>query len=390
MPVAVVKCKQVKSGLNGGQKMRLHNSVINRDFDLYTSLIQSGEDVNQSDEDGNTVLHLIAKNKRTDSVAHSITSMFSSKVESPHDWICATDGRNIAIADLAIVQNKSLDTCMHIAIENENWEFAVLMQQRLCYQLHPDKLRRNKFGLTEYELALVLYGIRGRNNQIDAVFGEMAKVYSSGLGFRYSPFTEEVGIEGGFLALKMAVKAVKMIKLPLKNGNVVNYPLSADHKLFKIANENEYPSPHAEFDDEIHLDALYEAINVPYRVAATRVAAAKKDRDKLRDTIMMELPHLPYDNWLEEDPKFVYSFFEQYAEVLVCKNYHQSQIISTLRELSRGKPMMCESRNCDEIITDLKLAYNADAFLPYSRILEILIAKFTTISCQLKCGTCGK
>lgn len=363
--------------------MRLHNSVINRDFDLYTSLIKSGEDVCQTDEHGNTALHLIAKNKVSDSITHSITSMFSSKVESPHDWICATRGRNIDIVDLAVIQNKSFDTCMHIAIENENWEFAALMQQRLCYQLHPDKLRRNKFGLTEYELALVLYGIRGRSNQIDAVFGEMAKVYCSGLGFSYSPFTQEVGIDGGFLALKRAVKAVKMIKLPLKNGNVVNYPLSVDHKLFKIANENEYPSPHAEFDDEIHLDVLYEAINVPYRVAATRVAAAKKDLDELRYTIMMELPHLPYDNWLDEDPKFVYSFFEQYAEVLVCKNYYKSQIISTLRELSRGKPMIYDSQNCDEIIMDLKLVYNTDAFLPYSRILEILIAKFTSLSTSL-------
>lgn len=370
--------------------MRLHNAVINREFDLYTSLIKSGEDVYQSDDDGNTVLHLIAKNKRTDSVAHSITSMFSSKIESPHDWICATGGRNIDIVDLAVVQNKSLNTCMHIAIENENWEFAALMQRRLCYQLYPDKLRRNEFGLTEYELALVLYGIRGRSNQIDTVFGEMAKVYCSEVGFSYSPFTEEVGIKGGFLALKKAVKAVKMIKLPLENGNNVDYPLPADHKLFKIANENEYPSPHAEFDDEIHLDALYEAINVPYRVAATRAAAAKKDRDNLRYTITMELPHLPYDNWLEEDPKFVYSFFEQYAEVLVCKNYHKSQIISTLRELSREKPMIYDSQNCDEIIMDLKLVYNTGAFLPYSRVIEILIAKFTTLSCQFKCGTCGK
>ena len=105
---------------------------------------------------------------------------------------------------------------------------------------------------------------------------------------------------------------------------------------------------------------------------------------------MMELPHLPYDNWLEEDPEFVYSFFEQYAEVLVCKNDHKSQIIDTLRELSRGKPMMHDSRGCDEIIMDLKRVYNTDDFLPYSRILEILIAKFTTLSRQLKCGTCGK
>lgn len=366
--------------------MRLHDSVINGDFDLYASLIKSGEDVYQTDEYGNTVLHLIAKNKRNNSVTHSISSMFSSKVESPQDWISATDGRNIAIVDLAVVQNKSLDTCMHIAIENENWEFAALMQQRLCYRLHPDKLRRNMFGLTEYELALVLYGIRGRPNQIDVVFGEMAKVYSSGLGFSYSPFTEEVGIRGGLLALKMAVKAVKMIRLPLENGNTVDYPLSADHKLFKIANENAYPSPYAEFDDEIHLDTLYEAINVPCRVAATRAAAAKE----LRDTIIMELPHLPYDNWLEEDPKFVYSFFEQYAEVLLCKNYDKYQIISTLRELSRRTPMMCDSRNCDEIIMDLKLAYNTEDFLPYSRILEAMITKFTTLSNQFKCVTCGK
>ena len=359
--------------------MRLHNSVITRDFDLFNSLIKSGEDVYQTDEYGNTALHLIAKNKISDSITHSITSMFSSKIESPYDWICATS-RNITIADLAVVQNKSLDTCMHIAVENENWAFASAMQQNLYYHVHPDRLRRNGFGLTEYELALVLYGIQGRSKQIDVVFGEMAKVYCSGLGFSYSPFTEEVGIRGGFLALKTAVKAVKMIRLPLENGNTVDYNLSQDDKLFKIASENEYPSPHAEFDDEIHLDALYEAINVPYRVVATRVAAAEKARDDVRYTIMLELPHLPYDNWLEDDPKFVYSFFEQFAEVLVCKNYSKSQIIFTLRELSKEKPTMCGSRNCDEIITDIKDVYNSEAFLPYSRILENLIAKFTVLS----------
>jgi hypothetical protein len=157
---------------------------------------------------------------------------------------------------------------MHIAIENQNWAFAGSLQGRhLNYALYPDRLRRNSFGLTEYELALVLYGIRGRAKELDAVFGEVSKIYCAPLESYFSPFSEARHISDGFLALKKATKAVKMIQLPLRNGNIISYNLSPTDELFKIANEDEYPSPHARFEDKQHLESLYMAIGAPHGAA---------------------------------------------------------------------------------------------------------------------------
>jgi len=132
------------------------------------------------------------------------------------------------------------------------------------------------------------------------------------------------------------------------------------------------------------LYSLFDFYSVPELHEEIDVeAAAKKVRDDVRYSIMQELPHLLYDNWLEDDPEFVYSFFEQFAEVLVCKNYSTNQIVTTLRELSRGNSEMLSYCNYDEIIMDLKVVYNSDAFLPYSRILEKLIVKFTVLSLEM-------
>lgn len=280
--------------------MNLHEAIRCRDFELFQSLLKSGANIAQLDAHGNTVLHELARNVFSHTVNSEVMQIFKPKAQV-FDWLSAIMGavpwekdRNTKIK-FAEIQNKLMDTCMHVAINHENWEFAGLMKQNYWFG-KLSTLKKNDSGLNEYELCIKLYGTRGRK------------------------------------------------------------------QLYSLFDFYSAPKLHEEIDVE---------------------AAAKKVRDDVRDTIMTELPHLPYDNWLEDSPEFVYSFFEQFAEVLVCKNYSKNQIITTLRELSRGNPVMHSYCNYDEIIMDLKIVYNSDAFLPYSRILEKLIAKLTVLSLEM-------
>lgn len=243
--------------------MKLHEAVKAKDYKLFESLLNSGHDICEVNQFGDTVLHLLAQNKESESVVGGIFSSLSSKAKL-HDWLFLIQSsveKNIktqhSMSDFATMQNILSQTCMHIAIKNENWEFAYFMQKNyLHYKIYPNRLKRDDHGFTEYELALALYGIWGRSDEMNAVFGDLAKFSIQDLGY-FSPFTKNNSIIYGLKETKKAMKAVKIISLPLKEGNNFNYILQMNNELFQYAIEDEYPSAFASFNEDSHWHSLY-------------------------------------------------------------------------------------------------------------------------------------
>lgn len=133
--------------------MNLHDAIKCRNFELFQSLLKSGANIAQLDAHGNTVLHELAGNVFSHTVNSEVMQIFKPKAQV-FDWLSAIMGavpwekdRNTKI-EFAEIQNKFMDTCMHVAINHENWEFAGLMKKNYWF-CNLSTLKKNDSGLNE-------------------------------------------------------------------------------------------------------------------------------------------------------------------------------------------------------------------------------------------------
>lgn len=242
--------------------MSLYNLVRCRDFKSFEALISSGEDLTKTDEYGNTILHALAAKKEDESMTSALRAriFLTPKLLDWHyairsSFYTKTRGTNSdqekAFGEFVRTQNYRGDTCLHVAVEEDNWNFAsFITTHHYHFKIYDGLLKRNSAGLTEYELALLLYGTRGRREHLGCVFGDYAEVW---------PCVRDLpGLEIG---LKAAAKAQKYVKVGLKNGRTIDYRIGPEDELYVFAREQEYPSPHATFDDPTHLLQLRTRLN---------------------------------------------------------------------------------------------------------------------------------
>lgn len=220
--------------------MSLHHSADALDYDAFSAKLQQGQDILAVDKFGNTVLHVLGRHNWKQSLADSVSGFFKPRI-GLIQWVAtirsALHGKT-SFHEFASIRNKALDSCMHAAIDSENWEIAYALHYTgLNYQVYPQCLTRNAHGLNEYELFLVRYGISGEKETFDVLFK---------------------GFSRTLLDVKIALKAVKVVRLTKKFDDDKEVFLSPDHKLFSCAADEDYPSPFANFSNESDLTALYD------------------------------------------------------------------------------------------------------------------------------------
>lgn len=238
--------------------MSIFDAIAQKDLDNFIRQLKVPGNVLSRDEYGYTILHRLALITDFGSTKAALASIFSSK-HNLRSWLIEIGWHKVR--ELILIQNTAQQTCMHIAVENDNWTFAGALAGELNYRQCPENLRRNRLGLTEYELAIVLYGVSGRTEGIRAVFGGIDRVYAGQLG-EVTPFRGASDIYDSLPIFKKAAKAVKVVRLPLKNGNTINVTIPFDDPRYQIAQENDYPSGYATIEDPEEIGKLYEEQNI--------------------------------------------------------------------------------------------------------------------------------
>lgn len=280
--------------------MDLHAAIRSQNYDLFTQLIVSGADITQLDQHQNTVLHTLAATPMKSSTASDIKSLFTFQ-PSMIDWLVKIRDRAPSqdMTSFALVQNKKLETCMHIAITCQNWWFATLVQRDyLQYFLHPSRFRRNELGLNEYEYFLFNYGFNGQKEELVSIFAHYVDSHTM------------------LTAIKTAAKSVKLI-----NTGEDKIYLHVDHELFSKAIEEDYPSPYASFESERDLTSLCKEKGVVDPNAET-IKYHKKELIKLISSISNQTSTPELSKKLLLDlMEFLYSRGMRYQEQ---KNYIRS------------------------------------------------------------------
>ena len=327
-------------------------AISQKDFDRFKQLIGNGMDVSQRLDSNNTLLHFLASVEWELSTSQSVKSLFRYTV-TIIDWlqeIQLSMPKNKPLKEFFTLQNDMGQTCMHVAITNENWIFAtaILHSFRINYRVDGDDMyRRDQLGLTESERFLILYGIKGREKQFHALF-ENKKC--------------------SILELKSASKAFKVINLNYEKFAV--FPSS--HRFYKSAIERDYPSPYAEIEDPFLLEQVYEENGI--------VDPTKESRDTEHWYIQYELDHLTYDGSLNEDPEHIMSFLKSYADVLWYQNHKKSYIITCVSEFCKETPSIYMANLSEEIVSDLHKASKLDSFSQYAQLISKLIIKFSNLT----------
>lgn len=239
--------------------MSILDSIAQRNFSEYLLYLKDKQNLRAQDEFGNTILHRLAEVDDWDKPKAVLASVFSNKY-SLRSWLVEI-GKD-TILELAQIQNNAQDTCIHTAVKRDNWAFAASLGPILNYRAYPDRLKRNKMGFTEYELAMVLYGVCGRTDGVRSIFDGIDRVYAGSLG-EVTPFRGAVDINDSFPILKRAAKAVKVVILPLENGNQIKAAISSTDAVYETAVEADYPSPYSTIEDMNEINKLYESRNIP-------------------------------------------------------------------------------------------------------------------------------
>lgn len=223
-------------------RYQIEQAIHNKNYDRFEQIINSGVDISQSvDSNNNTLLHILACHNWELSATQSVKSLFKY-TPTIVDWIIKIRSSIPETAELKkffCLQNDQSQTCMHIAITNENWSFAnaILGLFYINYDIDTDLLRRDQLGLTEPELFLILYGIKGQEKQFKKLFRN----------YEYS-----------IRSLKSASKAFKLINLNYEKSAV----LPSTHNLYNSAIELDYPKAYAEIADPLLLEQVYEENDV--------------------------------------------------------------------------------------------------------------------------------
>jgi len=208
--------------------MDLHQTVRSNDFTSFNTLLENGADVTQLNH-GNTLLHSLAESYIEPNLVKSLVSIIKHR-PTLVDWLIEIE-RYISkkhILDFVLIQNNHQNTCMHVAIEKENWAFAGLVQNMyLNYRVNQNYLRKNYYGLNEYEYFLFNYGFNGFKNYRESLFW--------------------IDTQNNILTtIKCVSKAIKIVKVE-NNFYYLHNKSSHFNKVIEI----EYPNPLASFATEI-------------------------------------------------------------------------------------------------------------------------------------------
>lgn len=329
----------------------LQQSITQKDYDRFTQLLDSGVDVTQRIFDNNTVLHLLACVDWKLSATLSVVKSLFGTTPTIVDWltrISLSMPKTMTLKEFFSLQNDLSQTCMHTAITNENWIFAevILKSFNLRYGFNVD-MCRDQGGLTESERFLILYGLKGRVEQFQMLFGKR---------------------ECSIASMKSACKAFKIVKL--NNERFALLPSS--HRIFRSANELSYPEPYAEIDDPLLLEQVYDENGVE--------DPNRKVREHSRWALHQELDHISYDGHLHEEREHIRSFLEAYIDQLSARNLDKAYINYCIREFCNEIPRIHSEDLREEVIVDLKKVSALDSFSRYAQLISKLIAKFNKSS----------
>ena len=325
----------------------LQQAVQLKDFESFSRLVDSGADVSQRLFNNDTLLHLLARIDWSQSTTQSVKSIFRP-TPTIMDWlqkIRSSLQRTMPIKEFFTLQNDLSQTCMHAAITNENWIFSksVLTSFYINYHVDSSLYRRDQQGVTESELFLILYGIKGRDEQFRILFE---------------------GSECSIRALKSALKAFKVINLNYEQFAI----LPNTHHLFDAARELDYPDPYAEIDDANILERVYEENGM--------VDPNKKVRERKRINVQRELEPIANGDYINEERDHVLAFLRDYADVLLSRSCEKNYIITCAREFCSETPSFFMAGLKGSVIDDLKAMSNSSKFSQYSELISKLVAKF--------------
>lgn len=328
----------------------IRQAILQKDYERFKQLIDSGLDVSQRIFDNNTLLHLLACVNWELSTAQSVKSIFRS-TPTVMDWLAQISRSmptTMPLKEFFTLQNDMSQTCMHAAITNENWVFAhaVLTAFHISYYVDPGLYRRDQGGLTEPERFVILYGIKGRKEEYEMLFNRA---------------------ECSILTIKSASKAFKIINLNDEKFAV----LPSTHRFYKSAIELNYPEPYAEIEDPFALEQVYEEHGV--------VDPTKESRERSRWTMQNELDHIPYSGWLDENPEHVLAFLRSYVDALWSWNRDKTYIITCAREFCKENPSFYMANLKEEIVADLNRVAKLDNFSQHANLVSKLITKFRNL-----------
>lgn len=226
--------------------MNIHYYVSSCNFDEFWKALINCDDLLARDSQGKTILHLIAS-KKEEAI---LRTFFSKKSKSNHDYISAYEARlrntSLSMREALSIQDDNGDTPIHKAIACDNWSVAQRFARFMEYEgLNPNYFR-NSYGLTEYEYALVLYGLNSRTEEMRNLF--KFEKYKGGLSRQ------------SLLEIKKATKAFKLIEI---ENNKPPEIVTSDDPLFSKARDNDYPSSLSSFYEDCDLVKFCKKHDLP-------------------------------------------------------------------------------------------------------------------------------
>lgn len=220
----------------------LFEAIRQNDFNNFVRLLKSEDVGSLRDAEGKTILHHLARRSDFEGTAAGLASLVSRKHDI-RNWLVEI---RVNLVELLLVQDSLKNTCMHEAISLDNWNFALAVGTTLNYAQYPDRLRRNSMGLTEYEMAIVYYGVYGRGDKLRTVFGGIDTKYVNGIG-RMPILMSYPNVHGPFCVFKKVAKAVKIVHSTASDGKEMIEYISVDDKKYSTAVEEDFPSSYAKY-----------------------------------------------------------------------------------------------------------------------------------------------
>ncbi|MDA7088260.1 hypothetical protein PH586_17890 [Pseudomonas sp. SA3-5] len=219
--------------------MKLQYYISSGRFDEFCKALNECQNLLEKECKGETVLHVIARKKEE----NFVKTFFSKKLRPSMEYIAVYEARlrdeKISMKNALSIQDDNGDTPIHRAIACDNWQVAKYFSRFMGYgELSPSYFR-NSYGLTEYEYALLLYGLNSRAEEIRDLF--VFERYSGGFSML------------NLLEIKKAAKAFKFIEF--KGSDDSSAIITSDDPLFSKARESDYPYSSSSFDEECDLAA---------------------------------------------------------------------------------------------------------------------------------------
>lgn len=143
------------------------DAVDRGDFQGFLKHLQSDESIlKQYGQDGRTVLHAVVAMRDVGAVA----SLFKRGVR-PDDYFLELSSKLSGLWEKAArIQDNKGNTPIHVAIINDRLHFAIKLGWHAGFAAYYPKYVRNNDNHTELGLALALYGVHGRINELSLIF----------------------------------------------------------------------------------------------------------------------------------------------------------------------------------------------------------------------------